>query len=78
MDFLLIILIIVIIAMVMPKPGEPGGVDDKLVVQKKRCPPHQWFWQEIVDQDGNKQGERICCRVCGPLQSQSNREENEG
>lgn len=40
---------------------------DRLVVQKKQCPPHEWFWQEIVDQNGVKQGERICCKVCGPL-----------
>lgn len=33
----------------------------------KQCPPHQWYWQEIIDQDGNKQGERIVCKLCGPL-----------
>lgn len=40
---------------------------DKLVIQKKRCPPHAWKWQEIVDQDGNKVAERIVCDHCGPL-----------
>ena len=40
---------------------------DKLVVEKKKCPPHAWRWQEIVDQDGNKIAERIVCDHCGPL-----------
>lgn len=75
MDFLAIILLIVFIAMLMPKPnGDTKATDDKLVVEKKKCPPHQWFWQEIVDQDGNKQGERIVCKVCGPLAPYSGRE----
>ncbi len=76
MEFLFVIGLIILIAIVMPKPEVKGnGVSEKLVIEKKKCPPHQWFWQEIVDQDGNKQGERIVCKVCGPLQSQSGREE---
>lgn len=79
MEFLFVIALIILIAVVMPKPGEVGGASintsNKLVVQKKQCPPHQWFWQEVVDQDGNKQGERIICKVCGPIGSQSGREE---
>lgn len=76
MEFLFVIGLIVLIAIVMPKPDlKETGASEKLVIEKKKCPPHQWFWQEIVDQDGNKQGERIVCKVCGPLQSQSGREE---
>lgn len=79
MDFLLLImlvfLLIGIVSHLTPKPGEAGGADDKFVIQKKQCPPHQWFWQEIVDQDGVKHGERIVCKVCGPIRSQSGREE---
>lgn len=43
--------------------------DNQIVVKVKQCPPHQWFWQEIVDQTGKKVGERICCKICGPLKS---------
>ena len=76
MEFLFVIGLIILIAIVMPKPEvKTNGASEKLVIEKKKCPPHQWFWQEIVDQDGNKQGERIVCKVCGPLQSQSGREE---
>lgn len=80
MEFLFVIAIIILIALVMPKPGEVGGakatgVSEKLVIEKKQCPPHQWFWQEIVDQNGEKHGERIVCKVCGPIASQSGREE---
>ena len=74
MDFLIVIGIVVFILMVMPKGEAVSAVSDKLVIEKKKCPPHQWDWQEIVDQHGNKQGERIICKVCGPLASQSGRD----
>jgi hypothetical protein len=77
-DFIIIILVIIfIVALIAPKPGQPGGpaLGDKFVVQKKQCPPHQWFWQEIVDQDGKKHGERIVCKVCGPLRPLGGRED---
>lgn len=50
-------------------------INGKLVIEKKKCPPHQWEWQEVVDQTGVKQGERIVCKVCGPLNFQPGREE---
>ncbi len=81
MDFLLVIMIVFlligIVSALTPKPGENGGADigDKFVVKKKQCPPHQWFWQEIVDQNGVKHGERIVCKVCGPMQPLSGRDE---
>lgn len=74
MEFVLIIVLIIVIAIITPKPGDLGGAD-QLIIQKKKCPPHQWFWQEIIDQAGVRQGERIVCKVCGPLASQSGREE---
>lgn len=71
MEFLLVILLIAVVASLMEaksnKDAVKGEQSDRLVIQKKQCPPHQWYWQEIVDQDGNKQGERIVCKVCGPL-----------
>lgn len=79
MEFLFVIAIIVLIAIVMPKPGEVGGaktsLTEKLVVKVKQCPPHQWYWQERVDENGVDQGARIVCKVCGPIASQSGREE---
>ncbi len=38
-----------------------------VVVSKKECPPHQWYWENLVDQDGEHQGERMVCKKCGPL-----------
>ena len=69
MEFLLVIGLIILIYIMMPKPGatKANGISEKLVIEKKKCPPHQWFWQEIVDQDGNNQGQRIVCKICGPL-----------
>jgi hypothetical protein len=74
MEFLLVIGLIIFIAILMPKPdlSKVNAAAEKLVIEKKKCPPHQWFWQEVVDQDGNKHGERIVCKVCGPMRSDSN------
>ncbi len=66
MEFLFVLLLIVIIANVVGSNVKTLN-NGKHTIIKKQCPPHQWFWQEIVDQDGNKQGERIACKVCGPL-----------
>jgi len=78
MEFLLVIGLIILIAIIMPKADVVGTkklADNQIVVEKKACPPHQWFWQEVIDQHGNKHGERIVCKVCGPIASQSGREE---
>lgn len=50
-----------------PMNEETDTTTGTIEVKVKRCPPHSWLWQEIVDQDGVKQGERIVCKVCGPL-----------
>lgn len=55
------------------KPGEGHHVDAGFatVVRKvKVCPPHQWFSQEIRDTAGNKLGDRLVCKLCGPLKPQ--------
>lgn len=53
-----------------------AAYDSKVKIQVKKCPPHSWFWQEILDQDGNRVGERIVCKTCGPLSSSLNGENN--
>ena len=75
-EFLVIGLVVGIIffAVSRVKVNTIPNSSDTLVIEKKQCPPHAWFWQEIVDQHGVKQGERICCKVCGPLASQSGKE----
>lgn len=64
------ICLVILIVSSMSKQQAKKGPDNVITVEKKQCPPHQWFWQEIVDQHGNSQGARICCKVCGPLNSQ--------
>ena len=62
----------------MPKPGENGGADDfsiPYVAVEKNCPPHQWRWVDVKDQDGNKHGERLVCMICGPMKGQTGRED---
>lgn len=75
MEFILVIGLIVTMFFVFPKLSSKilvNGTSKKLVIEKKKCPPHQWFWQEIVDQDGNNQGQRIVCKICGPLSKSLN------
>lgn len=73
MEFILIILLIVVIAVVTPKPEDKTA--DALKVTIRACPPHQWNWHEVLDQNGVKVTERLICKVCGPLQGQSGRDE---
>lgn len=74
MEFLLVLALIFVIAIIMPRPDAiKKQIDGKIVVVKeKHCPPHQWFWQEMVDKDGNKVGERMMCKLCGPLSKSLN------
>lgn len=44
-----------------------GKAAEKLVVKTKQCPPHQWFYQDIVDEAGTYQGARLVCKLCGPI-----------
>ena len=65
--FVGLILVIVIIANMMQRAESSYKDSIKMVV--KQCPPHQWFWQDIVDQNGNKISERMMCKRCGPLRN---------
>lgn len=78
MEFLFIIAIIILIALIMPKSGKASSATastEKLIVKAKQCPPHQWYWQERIDENGIDQGARIVCKMCGPISAQSGREE---
>ncbi len=37
-------------------------------ISKKTCPPHQWYYDDLKDVDGNFVKWRMVCKVCGPLQ----------
>lgn len=58
----------------MQKKDDSKNINGPLVVEKKACPPHKWGFQDVVDQHGNKTGERIVCAICGPLAQYSGRE----
>lgn len=79
MEYLFIIVLILLANVVangiVSKPDTNKDIDGKLVVKAaKQCPPHQWFWQEVVDQNGVKQNERMVCKLCGPLSKSLNGE----
>ncbi len=73
--FALMLLSIYIIVMTVA-PDQSKVSNDRVikVVKEKFCPPHQWSWVDMVDQDGKKVGEKMVCKLCGPLQSQSGRD----
>lgn len=54
--------------------GKVEGGKFVRVTSVKKCPPHRWKWIDMLDQDGIKQGEKLVCLDCGPLESQSGRE----
>lgn len=67
MELLIFILVIFIVFNVTKQSRKDVEHDNKITVKVKECPPHAWFWQEVVDQNGNRVGERIVCKRCGPL-----------
>lgn len=72
MDFVLVGFIIGILIFILYKiTSDPKKQEhsNQIIVKTKQCPPHQWYWQEVVDQNGVKQGERIVCRMCGPVRN---------
>lgn len=66
MEFLAILLVLFIIFN-MTKQFHQDVKHDRVTMRVKECPPHIWFWQEVLDQNGAKVGERIVCKRCGPL-----------
>lgn len=67
--FLLLLFMFFILPLINKIDKKPSYNDLSAIVSQleKKCPPHRWFWQEIVDKDGNKLGERMVCKDCGPL-----------
>ncbi len=45
----------------------PKAADADSIIEKKECPPHQWYWEDIKDEEGNIHHSRMMCRRCGPL-----------
>jgi hypothetical protein len=72
LGFLLFLLLGLFLMSFLPKPPDMNG--KHIAQREKRCPPHKWLWQEIIDQDGVKQGERLICEHCGPLRPYNGRE----
>lgn len=44
-----------------------GKATSALIVKVKQCPPHQWGYKSIIDENGTFQGEVMICKICGPL-----------
>lgn len=45
--------------------------DSELQVVPK-CPPHQWSWKKVYNDDGSLHHEHLVCAKCGPLRGESN------
>lgn len=65
MDFLFLIVLVALLFLVIPKPGEPGGVKSSdMPIRDKTCPPHKWEYREILNHRGESEGQRMVCAVC--------------
>ena len=38
----------------------------------KSCPPHQWSWVEVKQDDGSVHHKHMACAKCGPLHGEVN------
>ncbi len=81
MDLLFIMLLLFFIYLVTTtgpattnSQGKVEGGKFIRVTSVKKCPPHRWRWIDLLDEKGVKQGEKLVCLDCGPLDSQSGRE----
>jgi hypothetical protein len=47
--------------------GKAKTETDYIVESKaKQCPPHEWEYQDVKDNTGEVQGQRMVCKKCGP------------
>lgn len=70
MEVLIVISLVVLLIILRPGYKSQSITDEKPVAAIEQCPPHQWMWQEVLDQDGIKTGQQMVCKVCGPLAKQ--------
>lgn len=77
MELLILMAVIFIVFRMTSQFHKDVEYDNKVEIKVKECPPHAWFWQEVVDQNGARVGERIVCKRCGPLSNSLNGGNNE-
>ena len=41
--------------------------DENQVVKNCGCPPHDWHWNKVMNEDGTLNHEILTCSKCGPL-----------
>lgn len=46
--------------------GRPSK-DENEVVKNCGCPPHDWHWNRVMNEDGTLNHEVLTCSKCGPL-----------
>lgn len=72
MEFLILVLLIIFFANFLNtieyKMDNKNEANDK--IKEKVCPPHKWRHHEVKDKDGNIEGWRLVCDICGPLKEQ--------
>ena len=73
---LLFLLVVVVIASLidMNLSNDISKMKRESAKRVKACPPHQWSWQDMVDENNQKQGERLACTRCGRFPNYSSRD----
>lgn len=70
MEFLLVLFILFIVGIGMwSKPTPTKSNITTYIVKERFCPPHKWSWVPMIDKDGVQHGERMVCKICGPLRN---------
>lgn len=68
MEFLVVLLIIWFVAIVSSAAQRASKAQlEEVVDAVKTCPPHQWYYHDIKDTEGNVVKWKMVCKVCGPL-----------
>ena len=72
MEFLIILLLIIGFANFLNVMQEHyvSKEQEQDKIPEKVCPPHRWRHHEVKDKDGNVEGWRLVCDICGPLKPQ--------
>jgi hypothetical protein len=65
MGFILLAIFALMVLLEASRMKQVEGPKPAVVVP--RCPPHEWQWVEIYDEEGNVLKSKIVCDLCGPL-----------
>lgn len=65
MDIILFLVVFIITTVIFNRfAAESAKASAKPVDKTPSCPPHQWYYEEVLDENGKMVCERIVCKKC--------------